>query len=141
MRIVFLLTHSIDSPSGLGRYAPLARYLTCQDHSVEILALHPAYHGLAERTFVDAGVRVRYVAQMHVLRAGNLKRYFSPGRLIWVTAQATWALALASLKSKADVIHVCKAQPMNGLAGRLAARWLRRPLYVDCDGLEAASSP
>ncbi len=39
-----------------------------------------------------------------------------------------------------DIIHVCKPQPINGLAGWLAAQQLRRPLFVDCDDYEAEAN-
>jgi len=85
-------------------------------------------------------VQVRYVAQMHVQRQGNYKHYFSPPQLLWVAARATWALMLAGLEPNVDALHICKAQPMNGLAGWLAARARRKRLYVDCDDLEVASN-
>ena len=42
--------------------------------------------------------------------------------------------------SSGDAIHVCKPQPINGLAGLLAARALGCPLYVDCDDYEAGGN-
>jgi glycosyltransferase involved in cell wall biosynthesis len=138
MHICFLMTQSLDSPSGIGRFGPLARYLVQQGHTVQILALHPAFQGLAQRVFTQDGVEIRYVAQMHVLRTGNYKSYFGPRQLLSVAFQATWALAAAAVRSGADVFHICKAQPMNGLAGSVVAGWLRRPMYVDCDDLEVA---
>src|SRR5258708_992330 len=140
MRLRFLLTHSLENPGGIGRYGPIARYLVRQGHAVEIVALHPAWQDLKQRRFERDGVQVRYVAQMHVQRQGNYKRYFSPSRLLWVALRATWALMLAGLEPTVDALHICKAQPMNGLAGWLAARWRRRPLFVDCDDLEVASN-
>jgi len=84
---------------------------------------------------------VRYVAQMHIRRAGSRRTYFNPAALLWVTAWATLALARDAWQSRADYIHIGKAQPMNGLAGWLAARLpRRRRLYLDCDDYEAESN-
>lgn len=140
LRILFLLTQSLTDPSGLGRYWPLARQMTKLGYQVEIAALHPAYNTLRQRDFVREGVRVSYVAQMHVRQEGNRQLYFNTPQLFFVTALATFALARAALKSRADVIHIAKAQPMNGFAGWLGARLRRRRLYLDCDDDEAASN-
>ncbi len=85
-------------------------------------------------------LRISYVAQMHVRRDGNRQLYFNTPQLLLVTAMATIALANAALKSRADVIHISKALPMNGLAGLLGARLSHRRLYLDVDDDEAASN-
>ncbi len=46
MRILFLLTQDLDSPSGAGRYQPMAKYLTKLGHQVTIAALHSNYFSL-----------------------------------------------------------------------------------------------
>lgn len=141
MHILFLLTQDLDSPSGLGRYWPLARYLARRGHTIEIAALHPAWHTLARREYEEDGVRVRYVAQMHNKRVGLRRTYFGPAALLWVTAWAALALARAAWRSRAEYLHIGKAQPMNGLAGWLAARLpRRRRLFLDCDDYEAESN-
>jgi hypothetical protein len=140
MHILFLLTQDLESPSGLGRYWPVARYLARRGHTIEIAALHPAWHTLARRAYEQDGVRVRYVAQMHNRREGSRRSYFGPLELLWVTAWATMALAWAAWLSRAEIIHIGKAQPMNGLAGWLVARLKRRRLYLDCDDYEAVSN-
>lgn len=140
LRVLFLLTQSLDDPSGLGRYFPLARQMVKLGYGVEIGALHPNRDALREREFVRDGVHVSYVAQMHVRQEGNRRLYFSTIDLLRVTAQATVALARFALHRPADVIHIAKAQPMNGLAGWLGAQLRRRRLYLDCDDDEAASN-
>ncbi len=65
-RIVFVLTQSLDSPSGLGRYGPLARELAQRGHEIELLALHPDWTSLSNPKYTDNGVKVHYVSQMHV---------------------------------------------------------------------------
>ena len=140
LRILFLLTQSLTDPSGLGRYWPLARQMTKLGYQVEIAALHPAFKTLQERFFIRDGVRVSYVAQMHVRQEGNQRLYFNTPQLLMVTASAAVALAKTALASRADVIHIAKAQPMNGLAGWLGARLHNRPLYLDCDDDETASN-
>jgi glycosyltransferase involved in cell wall biosynthesis len=140
LRITFLLTQSLESPSGLGRYWPLSRELVRLGHEVTILALHHDFRAVAQRCFVKDGVRICYLGQMHVRKTGNRKDYFSPTRLIWIAAVDTWRLTRAASRVSADVIHLAKPHPMNGIAGWVA-RWLRgRPLYLDCDDYEAESN-
>jgi glycosyltransferase involved in cell wall biosynthesis len=139
MRITFLLTQSLESPSGLGRYWPLAKELARLGHAVTVLALHPDYRALEERRFTREGVRVHYVAQMHVVKRASAKRYFGPLRLLWVTAWATWRLSWAALQTPSDVYHLGKPHPMNGIAGAILCG-LGRRVYLDCDDYEAASN-
>lgn len=60
--IVFFLTQDLQSPSGLGRYLPWAKYLVREGYRVTILALHSSFDSLSEREFINDGVQVRYVA-------------------------------------------------------------------------------
>jgi glycosyltransferase involved in cell wall biosynthesis len=139
MKIAFLLTQSLESPSGLGRYGPLARGLAKLGHLVEIYALHPDYGSLSQRQFETEGVYIRYVAPMHVTKRGNLKEYYAAYRLLPLAAQAAWRLSRAAANSPAEIIHIAKPHPMNSLAG-LAARYLRgKKIYLDCDDYEAGS--
>jgi glycosyltransferase involved in cell wall biosynthesis len=140
LRILFLLTQSLTDPSGLGRYWPLAKQMAKMGYQVEIAALHPAFGSLSERVFVKDGVNISYVAQMHVRQEGNRRFYFNTAQFLMVTALATAALTKAALFSRADVIHIGKAQPMNGLAGWLGAHLRNIPFYVDCDDDETASN-
>lgn len=142
MRIVFLLTQDLESPSGLGRYWPLGRELRRLGHNVSILALHSNYAALTsrERDFVREGVHIRYVGQMHVRKVGNHKLYFNLLRLLYVVLRGTLGLTLAALRTSTDAYHVGKPHPMNGLAGLVASRLRRKPLYLDCDDYEAASN-
>jgi glycosyltransferase involved in cell wall biosynthesis len=114
--------------------------MTKLGYQIEIAALHPAYKTLRQREFIRDGVRVSYVAQMHVRQEGDRRLYFNIPQLLMVTASATAALTKTALSSRADVIHIGKAQPMNGLAGWLGARLHNRLLYLDCDDDEAASN-
>lgn len=140
MRILFLLTQDLESPSGGGRYFPLARELTRRGHTVRIAALHGDYTSLRERCEVRQGVSVEYVGQMHVLKRGGRKAYFPPLKLAAVAWRATWGLTCAALRWPAEIVHVGKPHPMNGLAGLLAKVLRRRTLFLDCDDLEAASN-
>ncbi len=74
---------------------------------------------------------------MHVRKAGNVKRYYSTLGLLWVLLRATLALAWAALVLPADIIHVGKPHPMNGLASLLGKYLRGRRLFLDCDDLEA----
>jgi glycosyltransferase involved in cell wall biosynthesis len=138
MKVVFLLTQSLDNPSGLGRYGPLARELASLGYEIELFALHPAYKTLQQTSFTDSGVQVRYVGQMHIGQEGSRKIYYGPVRLMTVSLAATVRLAQATANSQAEIIQLCKAQPFNTLAARLARRG--RPIYCDSDDYEAETN-
>lgn len=140
MRIAFLLTQDLESPSGLGRYWPLSKALVRLGHQVTILALHSDFAALTERRARREGVDIHYVSQMHVHKVGSRKAYFTPMRLLWVAVLGAWKLTRAALHSPADVYHICKPHPMNGLAGLIAGGLLGKPVYLDCDDYEAASN-
>jgi glycosyltransferase involved in cell wall biosynthesis len=140
MRILFLLTQDLESPAGIGRYFPWAKALAQRGHQVSIAALHADYAHAPQKHFNREGVDIQYVAQMHVLKRGDKKYYYSPPILLARTIQATWALTRAALMSPADIIQIGKPQPMNGLAGWVAKKVRRRVLCVDCDDLEAANN-
>lgn len=140
MRITFLLTQSLESPSGLGRYWPLSKELARLGHKVTILALHHDFRTLDLRRFTRDGVKVCYVGQMHVRKRDSGKFYFSPARLLWVAVLATWRLMVAALKIPADAYHLAKPHPMNGLAVLLPHLVRGSPIYLDCDDYEAESN-
>jgi glycosyltransferase involved in cell wall biosynthesis len=139
MRVLFLLTQDLESPSGLGRYRPLARELVRLGHQISVAALHPNFCAL-EQTRLDVdGVKVHYVAPMHVQKQGNEKRYYATSKLLGLSFQATWRLIRATLSTPVDVVHVGKPHPMNSLAG-LCGKYLRgQTLFLDCDDYEAGS--
>jgi glycosyltransferase involved in cell wall biosynthesis len=137
--IVFLLSQSLDSPSGLGRYGPLACQLAKLGHQVEIFALHPAFGELDQRSLDVDGVQVHYVAQMHVIKSGNSKSYFSTPQLVKVTLLAAWHLSRSAINSKANIVYVGKPHPMNSIAGLFARIINRSMLFLDCDDYEAGS--
>jgi len=138
-KITFLLSQSLESPSGLGRYGPLAKELAKLDHNVGIIALHPAFDDLNSKDIEYDGVRLQYVAQMHVRKTGSTKSYFSNAQLLKITWLATWRLSKAALASKSDLIYVGKPHPMNSIAGLFARLFNRSKLILDCDDFEAAS--
>ena len=135
MRIVFLLSQSLDTPSGLGRYWPVSKELVRLGHSVTILALHHNLDQCSQRRFSREGVDVHYVGQMHVRRQGPRKVYFRPGRLLVNVLASSLKMAYALLRTDAELIQLCKAQPTNSVAARLGRRG--RPIYCDCDDYEA----
>ncbi len=140
MRITFLLTQSMESPSGLGRYWALSKALSRLGHDVTILALHHDLASLDRRTYVESNVKVSYVGQMHVRKVGSRKLYFGTSRFLWTVGVSTWGLLMAALRTPTDVFHLGKPHPMNGLAGALASRLRSKPLYVDFDDYEVASN-
>ncbi len=139
MNILFLLTQSLDSPSGLGRYRPLALQLSRLGHHVHILALHPNYAKLRHKQLQEDGILIHYVSQMHVRKSGSAKSYFPTPILLLHMLVATAKLTLAAWKIRAEIICVGKPHPMNGIAGLLARRLRGGALWVDCDDYEAAS--
>ena len=142
MRITFLATSSLDYPSPRGRWLPLAQELVAQGHTARLALLHHAYDRLpaGRRRQEHGGVQVEYVAQMHVYGPVGQRRYFGPAALLRVSLVAAIELARAAVRLGGDAIHVCKPQPINGLAGLLAARALGCRLYVDCDDYEAGGN-
>lgn len=138
--LVMLLTQDLESPSGLGRYFPLAKYLVREGYQISILALHSDFANLKKHNFEQEGVKVHYVAQMHVRKSDNKTHYFSPMQLVSISMKAMVALYRESLKEDADLIFVGKPHPMNGLAGLRLKRRKNLPLIVDCDDYEAESN-
>lgn len=139
MKVLFLLTQDLESPSGLGRYYPLARGLARLGHQVTIAALHSDYENLDKYRFEVDGVHVWYVAPMHVRKHGNVKSYYPFSKLILLIARATWQLSNAVLSTPADVVHIGKPHPMNSLAGLIAKYLLGRQVYLDFDDSETDS--
>lgn len=141
LKIAFLLTQDLSSPSGLGRYLPWAKELVRLGHEVRIIALHPDYANLPENNSFISGVFVEYVGQMHVKKRDSKKTYFSPTELIWVVFKATYKLFKATLAKPVDVLLVGKPHPMNSLAALLVKAIHRKVrLIVDCDDNEASSN-
>ena len=58
MKILFLLTQDLQSPSGLGRYLPLASELSALGHDVYVAALHANYKSLVEKKYKIGGFMV-----------------------------------------------------------------------------------
>ena len=141
MRITVLLTQSLESPSGLGRYWPIAKELRRLNHQVTVLALHHDYSGIRQRRFVREGVKVEYVGQMHVRKVGSDKLYFTTGQLVRVLVGGALGLLRAAACVSTDVYHIAKPHPQNGIAA-LGARLLRprSAVYLDCDDYEVASN-
>jgi glycosyltransferase involved in cell wall biosynthesis len=140
MKIAYLLTQSLESPSGLGRYWPLAQQMAKFRHEVEIFALHPNIDSIKETNFCRDGVHIHYVAPMHVQKRGNEKMYYPAHQLLYLSAVATWKLSVAILQSQTDIVHIGKPHPMNSLAGMAAKLFKSLPIILDCDDYEAESN-
>ncbi len=139
MRILFLLTQDLESPAGVGRYFPLARELVRLGHQVSIAALHADFDALSQTRLKHDGVDIRYVAPMHVRKRNHYKLYYPTSQLFPLVARATWALSRAALGTPADIIHIGKPHPMNGLAGLIARYAQGRRIFLDCDDYEAVT--
>lgn len=140
MKITLLLTQSLSSPGGAGRYWPLSKSLTKLGHQVTILAFHHDYPNEKKRKYIEDGITVHYVGQMHVRKIGNKKYYFNNFQLIWIIAISTMKLTWVALRTPADVIHVCKTQPMNGIAAWVAHLIRKTPIYLDSDDYESVNN-
>ncbi len=133
MRITFLIIMGIERPSGR-RYFHIARGLARQGHRVRLLALHPDLPTCPQRRFIQEGVEIWYVGQMHARKDASVPSRFGPLDLLRVLASSTLGMVWGVICSPADVYHLGKPQPVNGLAALLAVRLLRcRPFYIDCD--------
>lgn len=140
MKIVFVIPMGIERPSGQ-RYFNIARGLVAQGHSVRILALHPDLEHCPQRRFGAHGVEVWYMGQMHAKKRGTAPVRFSPLQLLRVVLASTLGLVRGILASPADVYHLGKPQPINGLAALIGINLLRgQSFYVDCDDDEVQSN-
>ena len=142
MRISLLSTSSLDYPSPRGRLLPVAHELAALGHEVRLLLPHHTYDRLppARRKEAHGQVMVYYIGQMHVYGPVGQRQYFGSAKLLRVSLLGMLGLARWAISLGADALHVCKPQPINGLAGVLAARALGCPLYVDCDDYEAGGN-
>ena len=140
MNIAFLLTQDLKSPSGLGRYFPLAKELARLGNEVSILALHPNLSSLSQRRLQVGGVKVHYVGQMHVRKVGSQKTYFSTFGLARVALASSLRMGFRTLLTETDVIHLGKPHPINGVAALGTRFWRGKRLYLDCDDYEAESN-
>ena len=138
MKVAFLSTSSPDAPLLVGRLLPLAKEMVRLGHTVHLLVLHHDYRPVPVRQ--EAGVYIHEVAQMHVRGWGDARRPLSGWPLLRVAFTATLALWRRARQLEVDAYHICKPQPMNGLAGWLAARWKGRPCFLDCDDYEAEAN-
>jgi len=138
--IIFLLTQDLESPSGIGRYFPLSKNLVQEGYSVTIAALHSDFDSLKKHTIWQEGVKVAYVAQMHVKKEDHKTKYFRSHELIWHTLKATWNLFRFVLRNPADIIVIGKPHPMNSIAGLLGGWLSGSKIILDCDDYEAESN-
>ncbi len=138
LKNVFVMIHSMDCPTGAGHYGPLARELAKLGQQITVLAVHPNWAKVSLTEYDDAGVHVKYVGQMHVYKEGSHKIYFHPLQLMVVALTSSLRLGWHLSQTKADVVTLCKPQPINSLAVHLGRR--KRPIYVDCDDYEAVAN-
>ncbi|HEY0601969.1 MAG TPA: glycosyltransferase family 4 protein [Herpetosiphonaceae bacterium] len=139
MRIVFLITMGIERPGGV-RYFHIARELVRLGFSVRILALHPDLPSCTRRRYVQDGVEIWYVGQMHARKSGTVPVRFNAFQLLRVLIGSTLGMIWGILCSPADLYHLGKPQPVNGLAAVLALTLRGRRFYVDCDDDEVNSN-
>ncbi|NJP07484.1 MAG: glycosyltransferase family 4 protein [Chloroflexaceae bacterium] len=140
MRMTLLMTAGLERPPGM-RYLPIARELVRRGHEVRILALHHDLEQCQRRRFVQEGVEVWYVGQMHARKRGSVPVRHGRWELLRVVIGASWGMFRAILASPADVYHLCKPQPINGLAALAGVMlWQGQRFYVDCDDDEVHSN-
>jgi len=140
MHIVLLITMGLERPSGI-RYFSIARGLVQQGHHVRILALHPDLPHCPQRRFVRDGVEVWYVGQMHARKSATHPQRFGPLALLQVLVLSTLGMIWGVVCSSADVYHLGKPQPINGIAALVGVMLLRgQRFWVDCDDDETTSN-
>lgn len=137
MQIHFILTQDIESPSGLGRYWPMAKTLVKLGHRVTISALHGDYSKLKTKNENIHGVQINYVSQMHVLKQGNTKKYYSPIQLFKISILATFRLLKSVVSTPADIIHIGKPHPMNSIASFVGRSKNKSIIFLDIDDAES----
>lgn len=140
MRVVFLIPQSLDSPGGAGRFLPLAKALFKQGNDVKIIALHHDFSNARAKKFGIDGVEVEYVGQMQVKKVGSEKIYFRTWQLLWILLISTIRMTISVLKTDADVVQVCKAQPMNILAAWFKHTLHKTPVFLDTDDYETLNN-
>ena len=139
-RIVFLITMGIERPSGQ-RYFNIARELVQSGSKVRILALHPDLQSCNVRRFVQDGVEIWYVGQMHSHKRDGETLPMKPVKLLRVLCSATLGMIWGIICSPSDIYHLGKPQPINGVAALLGVCGLRwRRFWVDCDDDEVTSN-
>ncbi|GAB4497634.1 MAG: glycosyltransferase [Anaerolineales bacterium] len=141
MKIVFLNTTSMESPYTRGRCFPIAQRLVQSGHEVHIVTLHHNFPECKEQEFIQDGVAIHYVGQMHVIKENNITRYFLIHELIWVAFLGAMNIFLKGFRLKAHVYHIGKPHPQNSLAG-LGIKLLRRSsrFFLDYDDIEYISN-
>lgn len=136
MKLAMLSTSASHHPGPRARWIPLAQIAQRHGITTEILCLHPNYANLITPHQSIDGVTITHVAQMHVNRHGQPLT----GMALIVTAlRASMRMALHTIRAKPDVIGICKAQPINGLAAVIASRRIGANIILDVDDLEHAS--
>lgn len=136
-KVAFVTTTSLDSPYGIGRCYPLAKYLARLGCQVHIVALHHNWASVAQPYQMQENVHIHYVEQMHVQKVGDDTLYFPPPKLAWITVRGLLALTRSLLAIQPDIIHIGKPHPQNSIAAFIAARTLPgRTLLLDYDDYE-----
>jgi glycosyltransferase involved in cell wall biosynthesis len=140
MRIAFLCTSGLDYPSPRGRWLPVAEQLVYAGHQPTLLMLHPTWDRIRQPETSQYGVRMRYVGQMHVYGYPGARRALRPAELLAIALRSALALTAEAIRMRAEIIQIAKPQPINGLAGLLAARILGVPIVIDSDDYEAGAN-
>lgn len=136
MNLVLLSTSASHHPGPRARWIPLAHVANRHGITVELICLHPDYVNLTASHHLQDGVSIRHVAQMHINRN---ERPFRGITLLRTALQASIRIARHTIRAQPQVIGICKAQPINGLAAIIAHRRTGAPLILDVDDCEHES--
>ncbi len=140
MHITFLIPMDITRPSGR-RYLQIGRGLVQLGHQVRLVALHGDFAHCRQRRFRYDGVEIWYVGQMHARKGMGEPERFGALQLLSVLAHSTIGMIWGIICSPADVYHLGKPQPVNGMAAVIGVMLLRRRrFYVDCDDDEVTGN-
>jgi glycosyltransferase involved in cell wall biosynthesis len=136
MNLIMLSTSASHHPGPRARWIPLASVAQRHGVSVDVLCLHPDYVNLTTQHHRIDDVSIQHVAQMHVDRHEQPLRGLA---LISTALRASAQMARHTIRAHPDVIAICKAQPINGLAALIAHRRTGAQLILDVDDSEHES--
>jgi len=96
LRILFLVTQDLESPSCLGRFFPLARYFARLGHEVSLVTLHSDYSASVKINLPGRELPSGTPAKCTCASGEMGKTYFSAPALVFISLKSTLALTMGS---------------------------------------------
>lgn len=136
MNLLLLSTSASYHPGPRARWIPLATIAQHHGVQTQLACLHPDYGNISDKTQSVSGVSITYISQMHIHR-NELPR--TGVSLIATALIASMRMARYAITYHPQVIGICKAQPINGLAALIAHRRTGASVILDVDDDESQS--